>query len=97
MRVEAWSRSPSYRRIAQLFNIPIVCAGTSISPGDVIVGDADGVVVVPRDSAKAVVAAVDERLAKEDRTGERLKAGALGLDIYRLRDVLAQRGVVWRD
>jgi predicted house-cleaning NTP pyrophosphatase (Maf/HAM1 superfamily) len=72
MRVEAWSRSPSYRRIAQLFNIPIV-------------------------SAKAVVAAVDERLAKEDRTGERLKAGALGLDIYRLRDVLAQRGVVWRD
>ena len=53
--------------------------------------------VVPRNSVKAVVAAVDQRLAKEDHTRERLKAGELGLDIYGLRDVLAQRGVVWRD
>ena len=74
-----------------------MCAGAAVYPGDVIVGDADGVVVVPRDSAKAVIAAVDERLAKEDRTRERLKAGELGLDMYGLRDVLAQRGVVWRD
>jgi 4-hydroxy-4-methyl-2-oxoglutarate aldolase len=63
----------------------------------VIVGDADGVVVVPRDSAIAVVTAVDQRLAKEERTRARLKAGELGLDIYGLRDVLAERGVVWRD
>ena len=62
-----------------------------------IVGDADGVVVVSRNSVKDVVAAVDRRLAKEDDTRERLKAGELGLDIYGLRDVLAQRGVVWRD
>ena len=46
---------------------------------------------------QAVVAAVDQRLAKEERTRERLKAGELGLDIYGLRDVLAERGVVWRD
>jgi 4-hydroxy-4-methyl-2-oxoglutarate aldolase len=78
-------------------NVPIVCAGTAVSPGDVIVGDADGVVVVPRESVAAVVTAVDQRLAKEERTRARLKAGELGLDIYGLRDVLAQRGVIWRD
>jgi 4-hydroxy-4-methyl-2-oxoglutarate aldolase len=78
-------------------NVPIVCAGASISPGDVIVGDADGVVVVPRESAAAVVGAVEQRLAKEERTRARLKAGELGLDIYNLRDVLVERGVEWRD
>ena len=96
-----WSKAVSAQGTSKTnagsVNVPIVCAGASVSPGDVIVGDADGVVVVPRDSAKAVVAAVDQRLAKENRTRERLKAGELGLDIYGLRDVLAQRGVVWRD
>jgi 4-hydroxy-4-methyl-2-oxoglutarate aldolase len=96
-----WSKAVSAqgtsKSIAGSVNVPIVCAGTSVSPGDVIVGDADGVVVVPRDTAKAIVVAVDERLAKEDRTRERLKAGELGLDIYGLRDVLAERGVVWRE
>jgi 4-hydroxy-4-methyl-2-oxoglutarate aldolase len=96
-----WSKAVSAqgtsKTIAGSVNVPIVCAGAAVSPGDVIVGDADGVVVVPRDSATIVLAAVDERLAKEGRTRERLKAGELGLDIYGLRDVLAQRGVVWRD
>jgi 4-hydroxy-4-methyl-2-oxoglutarate aldolase len=53
--------------------------------------------VVPRESAAAVVGAVEQRLAKEERTRARLTAGALGLDIYNLRDVLAERGVEWRD
>jgi 4-hydroxy-4-methyl-2-oxoglutarate aldolase len=96
-----WSRAVSAqgtsKTIAGSVNVPIVCAGASIAPGDVVVGDADGVVVVPRETAGAVVTAVDERLAKEERTRARLKAGELGLDIYGLRDVLAQRGVVWRD
>ena len=74
-----------------------MCAGIAIAPGDVIVGDADGVVVVPRESAAAVADAADQRLAKEQRTRDRLKAGELGLDIYGLRDVLARLGVVWRD
>jgi len=85
------------KTIAGSVNVPIVCAGASVSPGDVIIGDADGVVVVPREAATAVVTAVDQRLAKEERTRARLKAGELGLDIYGLRDVLAERGVVWRD
>jgi 4-hydroxy-4-methyl-2-oxoglutarate aldolase len=50
-----------------------------------------------RESASTVVAAADHRLAKEERTRARLKAGELGLDIYGLRDVLTERGVVWRD
>ena len=96
-----WSRAVSAqgtsKTIAGSVNVPIVCAGASVAPGDVVVGDADGVVVVPRERAGAVVTAVDQRLAKEERTRARLKAGELGLDIYGLRDVLAQRGVVWRD
>jgi 4-hydroxy-4-methyl-2-oxoglutarate aldolase len=96
-----WSRAVSAQGtskvIAGSVNGPIVCAGAAVAPGDVIVGDADGVVIVPRDSASAVVVAVDQRLAKEEKTRERLKAGELGLDIYGLRDVLTQRGIVWRD
>jgi len=96
-----WSRAVSSQGTSKTnpgsVNVPIVCAGASVDPGDVIVGDADGVVVVPRQSASAVVAAADQRLAKEERTRARLKAGELGLDIYGLRDVLTQRGVVWRD
>jgi 4-hydroxy-4-methyl-2-oxoglutarate aldolase len=96
-----WSKAVSAQGTSKTFagsvNVPIVCAGAAISPGDVIVGDADGVVVVPRESAGAVAAAAEARLAKEDQTRARLKAGELGLDIYGLRDVLAQRGVVWRD
>ena len=96
-----WSKAVSAQGTSKTnpgsVNGPIVCAGAAVSPGDVIVGDADGVVVVPRDSVAAVIAAADERLAKEERTRARLKAGELGLDIYGLRDVLARRGVTWRD
>src|SRR5262245_50392625 len=85
------------KTIAGSVNVPIVGAGASISPGDVVGGDADGVVIVPRESATAVAAAAEARLAKEEATRKRLEAGELGLDIYGLRDVLAQRGIVWRD
>ena len=67
-----WSKAISAqgtsKTIAGSVNVPIVCAGASIFPGDAIVGDADGVVVVPRDSVAAVVAAVEERRAREERT-----------------------------
>jgi len=101
MAFPVWSKAVSAqgtaKTIAGSVNVPIVCAGASVAPGDVVIGDADGVVVVPRESAAAVAAAADARLAKEEGTRQRLKAGELGLDIYGLRDVLAQRGVVWRD
>ena len=96
-----WSRAISAqgttKTIAGSVNVPIVCAGAPVSPGDAIVGDADGVVVVPRETVAAVSDAVDRRLAREDATRARLQAGELGLDIYGLRQVLAERGVVWRD
>jgi len=91
-----WSQGTT-KTFAGSVNVPIVCAGASVNPGDAIVADADGVVVVPRETVPAVVAASNQRLAKEDGTRQRLKAGELGLDIYGLRKVLAERGAVWRD
>ncbi len=96
-----WARAISaqgtVKTTAGSVNVPVVCAGAAVAPGDVIVGDADGVVVVPRESAPAVVAAANQRVAREERNRARLRAGELGLDLYGLRDVLAKRGVVWRD
>jgi 4-hydroxy-4-methyl-2-oxoglutarate aldolase len=89
-----WAQGTS-KAIAGSVNVPIACAGALVSPGDVIVGDADGVVVVPRESAAAVADASEQRVAKEERTRARLKAGELGLDIYGLRDTLAAKGVTW--
>jgi len=78
-------------------NVPVVCAGANVRPGDVIVADADGVVVVPRDTAAAVAKAASDRFAKESKTRERLKNGELGLDFYGLRAKLVELGVVWVD
>jgi 4-hydroxy-4-methyl-2-oxoglutarate aldolase len=78
-------------------NVPIVCAGAAVQPGDVIVADADGVVIVPRADAAAVATASQERIAKEEKTRARLKSGELGLDFYGLRARLTELGVQWVD
>jgi 4-hydroxy-4-methyl-2-oxoglutarate aldolase len=78
-------------------NVPIVCAGAAVQPGDVIVADADGVVIVPRADAAAVATASQERIAKEEKTRARLKSGELGLDFYGLRARLTDLGVQWVD
>jgi 4-hydroxy-4-methyl-2-oxoglutarate aldolase len=78
-------------------NIPVVCAGAPIQPGDVIVADADGVVVVSRKDADAVAAASKERIAKEAKSRERLRKGELGLDFYGLRTKLTELGVQYVD
>ena len=74
-------------------NVPVVCAGASIQPGDVIVADVDGVVVVPRESAAEVARLGNERVAKEEKSRERLRKGELGLDFYGLRAKLTELGV----
>ena len=78
-------------------NVPVVCAGAAIAPGDVIVGDVDGVVVVPRAQAADVARAGADRVAKEEKSRARLKNGELGLDFYGLRAKLTELGVQYVD
>jgi 4-hydroxy-4-methyl-2-oxoglutarate aldolase len=78
-------------------NVPIVCAGASINPGDVIIADDDGVCVVPRTHAKSVMEQSAAREKKEAAVRARLKAGELGLDIYNMRQRLAEKGLKYID
>jgi 4-hydroxy-4-methyl-2-oxoglutarate aldolase len=78
-------------------NIPVVCAGALVSPGDVIVADDDGVVVVPRLDAARVVKAGEEREKKEATNRQRLLKGELSLDIYDMRKALAEKGLKYVD
>ena len=74
-------------------NIPIVCAGAEIQPGDVVIGDADGVCVVERERAAEVVKASQARFATEEKNRHSLREGKLGLDMYGLRAKLKELGV----
>src|SRR5581483_3726713 len=101
MQFPVWSKAVSAQGTVKAspgsVNIPVVCAGTIVRPGDVIVADADGVVVVKRESAAEVARLAAERFAKEQKTRERLKAGELGVDFYGLRTKLAEMGVRYVD
>ena len=99
MQFPAFSRAISaqgtVKETAGYVNVEIACAGAVVHPGDVIVGDVDGIVVVPRRDAAEVVRLCEARLAKEAKNRERLKAGELGLDMYGLREKLKNLGVEW--
>ena len=96
-----WSKAISaqgtVKSTAGSINVPVVCAGAGVQPGDVIVADVDGVVVVPRQAAAEVARLGRERVAKEEKTRERLRKGELGLDFYGLRSKLQELGVRYVD
>jgi len=74
-------------------NVPLVCGGQLINPGDVIMADDDGVCVIRREEAAAVLEKAKDRLSKEEEKRRRLAAGELGLDIYDMRGRLADKGL----
>jgi 4-hydroxy-4-methyl-2-oxoglutarate aldolase len=101
MDFPVWSKAVhaqgTVKATAGSVNVPVVCAGMAVRPGDVIVADADGVVVVKRETAAEVARLAAERFEKEQKTRARLKAGELGVDFYGLRAKLAELGVRYVD
>jgi 4-hydroxy-4-methyl-2-oxoglutarate aldolase len=101
MGFPVWSRAISAKGTVKAaldaVNVPAVCAGVNVEPGDAVIADDDGVVVVRRKDAAEVVAKGEKRQADEEGKRKQLAAGVLGLDMYNMREPLAKAGLVYLD
>jgi 4-hydroxy-4-methyl-2-oxoglutarate aldolase len=101
MRFPVWSKAVNAKGTVKAtlgaVNVPIICAGQPVTPGDVVIADDDGVVIAERKTAHHVLAAGHRRLENEASKRARLTKGELGLDIYNMRPQLAAAGLVYVD
>ncbi len=101
MGFPVWSKAISAKGTVKAtpgsVNIPVVCGGINVKPGDAVIADDDGVVVVGRNYAAEVVAKGEKRHADEESKRKQLAAGALGLDMYNMREPLKKAGLVYVD
>ncbi len=101
MKFPVWSRAIHARGTVKAtpgsVNVDVICAGALVRPGDIVVADNDGVVVVPRETAEETCRRSEEWIAKEETTRERLRNGELGLDFHGLREKLLGMGVEFEE